>query len=247
MAASFGNLPLLSWIAEDNHWRGRLLPSRPWPRLSPAFALAWADWRRLARRPALLAVLAASTLAPALAGAAVTGHTRTLTTAAALLAGAIAAGTQGTAATRRDTNDPTLRRLLGVTAGAALAARAALPALLSAAWLTLAFVLLSWTGVLPGWLWPLLGPVAGPGVAAAALRIARTAPISPAEQGPDTPIGTTPPWLITRAFSVLVGLAGCYPTLKAVLAGQVHGGTFAAQVVVSGALLGGYLLLAARS
>jgi len=57
MAAAFLNVPLLTWIAEDNHWRGRLLPSRPWPNLPPAIALAWADWRRLGRRPALLTVL----------------------------------------------------------------------------------------------------------------------------------------------------------------------------------------------
>jgi hypothetical protein len=245
MAASFANLPLLTWMAEDSHWRGRLLAARPWPRLSPAFALAWADWRRLARRPALLAVLAGSTLAPALAGTAVTGHARGLTTAAVLLAGGIAAGTLGTAGTRRDTNDPTLRRLLGVTPGAALAARAALPALLSAAWLTLALTLLIPAGVLSGWLWPLLGPAAGPGLAPAALRIARTAPINPAERGPDTPIGPVPPWLVTRELSVVVGLAGCYPALKAVVHGHVHGTTFAAQVAFSGVVLGVYLLLAA--
>jgi hypothetical protein len=192
----------------------------------------------------VLAAAAASTLAPAVIGTAVTGLARGLTTAAALLAGGIAAGTLGTAGTRRDTNDPTLRRLLGVTPGAALAARAVLPALLSAAWLTLAVTLLVPAGVLSGWLWPLLGPAAGPGLAAAALRIARTAPINPAERGPDTPLGPVPPWLVTRELSVLVGLAGCYPALKAVVAGQVHGATFAAQVAFSAAVLGGYLLLA---
>jgi hypothetical protein len=256
MAAAFLNVPLLTWIAEDNHWRGRLLAFRPWPRLltahrwprlSPAFALAWADWRRLARRPAVLAAAAASTLMPALAGAAVTGHARGWTTAAALLAGAITVGTQGTTAARRDTNDPTLRRLLGVSAQDALAARAVLPALLSAVWLTLALVLLVSSGVLHGWLWPLLGPLAGPGTAAAALRVARTAPINPAEQGLDIPIGTLPLWLITRAFSVLVGLVGAYPVLKAVLTGRVHGATFAAQLVLSAVVLGGYLMLASST
>jgi len=179
MAAAFLNVPLLTWIAEDSHWRGRLLASRPWPalaarsgRLSPAFTLAWADWRRLARRPAVLTALAVSTLAPALAGTAFTGE-------------------------------------------------------------------------LPGWLWPLLGLAAGPGEAAAALRIARTAPINPADQGPDTPLGPTPPWLITRAGSVLVGLAGAYPTLNAVRAGHLHGGTLAAQLAVSAAVLGVYILLVA--
>ena len=246
-AAAFLNLPLLTWIAEDNHWRGRLLASRPWPRLSPAFALAWADWRRLARRPVSLTVLAGSTLAPALAGAAITGRARGFAVAAALLAGAIAAGTQGATATRRDANDPALRRLLGVDARAALAARAALPALLSSAWMTLALALLAAFGVLPGWFWPLLGPVAGPGAAAATLRIARTAPVNPSDQGIETPLGPVPSWLITRSISVLIGLAGCYPALKAVVAGQVHGSTFAAQLAVSAAVLGGYLVLTAPS
>jgi len=259
MAAAFLNVPLLTWLAEDSHWRGRLLASRPWPRgpafvpgLSPAFVLAWADWRRLARRPAVLTALTVSALAPALTGAAFTGHTQGWTTATVLLAGAVAAGTQGTTATRRDTNDPTLRRLLGVGARTALGARAVLPALLGAVWLALALTLLVLTGELPGrpldgWLWPLSGLAAGPGMAAAALRIARTAPINPADQGSDTPMGTAPSWLITRAGSVSLGLAAAYPTLRAVLAGQVHGSTFAAQLAASAVVLGGYLIRAVRA
>jgi uncharacterized protein DUF6297 len=246
MAATFANVALLTWIAEDSHWRGRMLPSRRWPRLPPALVLAWADWRRLARRPAVLAALTGSTLAPAVIGVALAGQARGLATAVVLLAGAIAAAVQGTAATRRDTNDPTLRRLLGVRPEAALAARSVLPALLAAAWLTLAFVLLVSAGVLAGWWWPLLGPLAGPGVAAAALRIARTAPIDPREEAPDTPV-SAPPWLVTRAVSVLLGAAGAYPTLKAVHAGHIHASTFAAQVILSGVVLGGYLWVAASS
>ena len=195
LAATFLNVPLLTWIAEDSHWRGRRLGSRAWPRLAgprlagPALVLAWADWRRLGRRPALLIAVTVSTLAPALGGAAFTAHAHAWVVVAVLLAGALAAGTQGTAALRRDTNDPALRRLLGVDAGAAFAARAVLPVLLSAAWLTLALALLALTGELPGALWPVLGLAAGPGVAAAALRIARTAPLNPADQGPETPGG----------------------------------------------------------
>jgi hypothetical protein len=245
-AAAFLNVPLLTWIAEDNHWRGRLLPSRAWPKLPPAMALAWADWRRLGRRPALLTVLAGSALVPALAGAAITGKPHGWTIAAALLAGAIVAGLHGTAATRRDSNDQTLRRMLGIDQGSALLARAALPALLAAAWLTLALTLLVATGVLHGWLWPLLGLVAGPGVAAAALRMARTAPINPADQGPNLPIGSAPPWLISRLLSVVVGLIGAYPMLRAVRADQVHGGTFVAQIVLSALVLGGYLFIASN-
>jgi len=257
LAAAFLNVPLLTWIAEDSHWRGRWLHSRPWPRrlafaprLGPAFVLAWADWRRLGRRPAVLAALAVSALAPALAGAAFTGRAHGWVTAAVLLAGAMAAGTQGTTATRRDTNDPALRRLLGVDAEAALAARAVLPALLGTAWLAVALALLALTGELPGaqWpvLWPVLGLAAGPGVAAAALRVARTAPVNPADQGPDAAV-TAPPWLLTRAGSVLLGVVAAWPTLRAVYAGHVHASTFGAQVAVSAVVLGGYLMLAVRS
>ena len=244
LAAAFLNVPLLTWIAEDSHWRGRLLPSRPWPKLPPAMALAWADWRRLGRRPALLTVLAAGALVPALAGAAITGKPHGWTIALTLLAGAIVAGLHGTATTRRDTNDQALRRMLGVDARAALMARAALPALLAAAWLTLALTVLVATGVLHGWLWPALGFLAGPGVAAAALRMARTAPINPANQGPNLAIGPTPPWLISRALSVVVGLIGGYPLLRAVHAGQVHGSGLIAQLFVSAVVLGGYLFIA---
>jgi hypothetical protein len=245
LAVTFLNVPLLTWVAEDNRWRGQLLTSRPWPQLPPAWALAWADWRRLARRPAPLVVLAASTLAPALVGVAITGHARGLTIAATVLAGGMAAGAQGTAALRRDANDPTLRRLLGVAARPALTARAVLPVLLGAAWLTLAGLVLVLAGVLAGWLWPALGLVAGPGAAAAALRMAGAEPIDPGERGPDTPI-SAPPWLVTRALSVLLGVAGCYPVLTAVRAGHADGGTLVAQVVLSAVVLGGYIQFGSR-
>jgi hypothetical protein len=246
LAAAFLNVPLLTWIAEDNHWRGRLLPSRAWPTLPPAMVLAWADWRRLGRRPALLTVLTASALVPALAGAAITGKPHGWTIAGALLAGGIVAGLHGTAATRRDTNDQSLRRMLGIDQRPALMARAVLPALLAAAWLALALTVLVATGVLHGWLWPLLGVFAGPGVAAASLRMARTAPINPAEQGPNLAIGTTPPWLISRILSVVVGLIALFPMLRAVRADQLHGGTFVAQVALSAIVLGGYLFIASN-
>jgi hypothetical protein len=243
-AAAFLNVPLLTWIAEDNHWRGRRLPSRPWPGLSPTMVLAWADWRRLGRRPALLAVVAASSILPALAGAALTGKAHGITIAAVLLAGAIAAGLPGTTATRRDTNDPALRRMLGVSAGSALRARAVLPALLTAAWLALALAFLVATGVLHGWLWPVLGLFTGPGVAAAALRMARTAPINPVDQGSDQPFGSTPPWLISRVLSLVVGVIGAFPALRAIQTGHVDSGTFTAQLALSVIVLGGYLMIA---
>jgi Family of unknown function (DUF6297) len=245
LAASFLNVPLLTWIAEDSHWRGRLLKPRPWPRhfSSAANALAWVDWRRLSRRPALLLALAGSTLAPAVTGAAVTGHARGYGIAAVLIGGAIAAGVQGTAATRRDTSDPALFRLLGVDPQAALRARAVLPALLSTCWLLVASAVLVLSGVLTGWLWPLLGLAAGPGLAAAALRIARTGSVNAGEQGADTPLGPIPPWLISRVISLLLGTATCYPLLLAVHTGHVHVTAVAAQLAVSAAVLGGFFLV----
>ncbi|MFD0479173.1 DUF6297 family protein [Nonomuraea thailandensis] len=73
----------LTWISEDNHWRARKLASRRWPPLPAPFALAWQDWRRLARRrgrllgvtatAALPAVLAQAGGSPAALGMAVLG------------------------------------------------------------------------------------------------------------------------------------------------------------------------------
>ena len=45
LAAAFLNVPLLTWIAEDSHWRGRRLDSRPWPRLARRRAAAGAGLR----------------------------------------------------------------------------------------------------------------------------------------------------------------------------------------------------------
>ncbi|WP_219544125.1 DUF6297 family protein [Nonomuraea harbinensis] len=56
----------LTWAAEDDHWRGRRLRSRRWPSLPAPLALAWQDWRRVARRPGRLALMAATTTLPAL-------------------------------------------------------------------------------------------------------------------------------------------------------------------------------------
>lgn len=246
MAASYLNLPLLSWIAEDRHWRGRVIPSRRWPKLPPPLALAWVDWRRLRRRPGQLAAAAASALIPALIGAAITSHDRRIVIAGALLFGAIGAGAQGTAAIKRDLNDKALRRLLGVSDAQGLMARAVLPALLSAGWLAIALALLVATGVLHGWLWIGVGVIAGPGVTAATLRMAGTAPINPAERGIDLPLGTAPPWLITRALSLVLGAVGTYPLLSAVLAGQLHPDTFVSQLLLSAVVLGIYLTTASR-
>lgn len=247
LAAQFLNFSLLFWIAEDNHWRGRLLRSKPWPKLPPALTLAWADWRRLGRRPWPLAILAVASVIPALLGIAVTGRIRPDLIAAALVVGALAVGAQGTVATKRDQDDAALRRLLGVDAGRALVARAVLPALLSGCWLALSLAVLSAAGTLSGWLWPLLGLIAGPGVAAGVLRLARTARINPADRGPDTPMGNTPPWLISRALSVIVALIGAAPLVAALLKGEAHATIVIDQCAVSVIVLWVYLAIARSS
>jgi hypothetical protein len=244
LAAQYFNFSLLFWIAEDNHWRGRLLRSKPWPRLPPALALAWADWRRLGRRPGPLVILAVAAVVPALLGIAVTGRIRPDLIATALIAGACAAGSQGTTATKRDQDDPALRRLLGVDAGQALVARAVLPSLVSGCWLALSLTVLCAAGTLSGWLWPLLGLIAGPGVAAGVLRLARTARINPADRGPDTPMGNTPPWLLSRMLSVIVAVIGAAPLVAALLKGQAHATTVIDQCAACVIVLWVYLMIA---
>jgi hypothetical protein len=163
--------------------------------------------------------------------------------AAGLVAGALAAGLQGTAGARRDMDSAALRRLLGVRPGQVLAARSVLPALLGTAWLALALTVLPAVGALGGWWWPLLG-LAGPGVAAGVLRLARTAPIDPSDRGPDLPMGSTPPWMVSRFISVAVAALGSYPLLAAVVHGQASAGTVVSQLLVSAVVLGGYLMIA---
>ncbi|MDP9862625.1 MULTISPECIES: DUF6297 family protein [Streptosporangium] len=237
----------LTWIAEDNHWRGRALRSRPWPPLPAPLALAWQDWRRLGRRPGRpAALLAAAALPPVVAQA--TGGISAIT-AGAVLAGALAASVAGTSGARRDADNPGLARLLGVDARAALTARALLPALLSAVWLTLALTGLTLTGMLPGGPWWLFGPLAAPALAAAGLRMARRRPIDHAMPVIETPAGAVPTgpvlWGVTGAD---LAALGCLPLALALTVGPAAlGGFLAAQALAGAAVLCCYLLRAAKS
>lgn len=135
----------LTWIAEDNHWRARKLASRRWPSLPAPFALAWQDWRRLARRRGrLVAVLAASALPAVLAQAG--GSPAAL--GVAVLGGALAVASISTSGARRDADNPALARLIGVSQRKVLAARAVLPGLLAGAWAALAITGLSLGGAM---------------------------------------------------------------------------------------------------
>ncbi|MEO3826021.1 DUF6297 family protein [Actinomadura sp. B10D3] len=224
----------LTWIAEDHHWRGRLLRSRPWPaRPAAPAAVAWADWRRLARRPRRIGVLLASTALPALAAMAGIG---TVPVAAAAT-GALAAAVSGTAGARRDADEAGLSRLLGVPFRATLAARALLPAVLGGTWLTLALAWPAVVGALPGAVSWGLGPAAAPALSAGALRMARRRPVDHSMPVIPTPAGPLPTgpflWALT---GIDVALLGCAPALLALdappsaapafLVAQVLAGTF---------------------
>ena len=58
---------------------------------------------------------------------------------------------------------------------------------------------------------------------------------------------TAPPWPLTRAGSVLPGLAAAWPALRAAYAGHVHASTFGAQLAAAAVVLGGYLMITVRS
>ncbi|MFL1382233.1 DUF6297 family protein [Nocardiopsis protaetiae] len=223
----------LTRIAEDAHWRSRTLRSRPWPaRLRGAAAVAWLDWRRLGRRPVLLAWAAAAAVPPALAARAGVGGAGVLFV---LAAGAMAVAAAGTAGERRDAGDAALARLLGAGPRALAAARAVLPGLLGGAWLTLALAGLDLAGD-GAPLWP-LGVLCAPALAAGALRMARRRPVEHTAPVVDTPLGPVPlgpvQWALTGAD---LAVLGCLPALVAFAAG-VSGPLLAAQAVAGAAVL----------
>ncbi|NUW37538.1 hypothetical protein HTZ77_39980 [Nonomuraea sp. SMC257] len=265
----------LTWIAEDNHWRARRLRSRRWPSLPAPAALAWHDWRRLARRPGRLAAMAASaalpavlaqalgitatgadlppgmpgpaTIAPA-AAVATPSLTAVAVTAGAVLAGALAVAAAVAAGARRDADNPALSRLAAVGLRPALAARAVLPALLTASWTAAALTGLSLVGALPGGAWWAFGPAIAPAVAAGSLRMARRRPIDHSMPIIDTPGGAIPTgplfWALTGAD---VALVGCLPALVALLTPPDDlAGPLALQAVTGAAALAAYLLRARK-
>ncbi|TDC53025.1 hypothetical protein E1281_18355 [Actinomadura sp. KC345] len=225
----------LTWIAEDAHWRSRVLRSRAWPpRLRGAAAVAWLDWRRLARRPGRLALIAAAAALPVLAARAGGGTAGALVV---LAAGALAVASAGTAGARRDAGDAALARLLGAGPRALLAARAVLPTLLGGSWLTLALAGLDASATGPFWL---LGPLCAPALAAGALRLARRRPIEHTMPVVESPFGAVPLgpalWAVAGAD---IAVLGCLPALAA-FAGGVSGPLLAAQSVCGAAVLAAY-------
>ncbi|GAA3441863.1 DUF6297 family protein [Planomonospora venezuelensis] len=261
----------LTWSAEDEHWRGRVLRSRRWPALPAPMAPAWQDWRRLARRPWRPVVLLAAAVLPALAaqaggasrtatapagagggspeavavlaGQAGTGAAAASLTAGLVLVGALAAAVTGTSGARRDGDNPALARLLGLGPRRVLAARALLPGLLGAAWLALALAGLSATGALAAGPWWPLAALTAPALAAGALRTARRRPVDHSMPVIDTPVGAIPTGPLVWAMTGIdLTVLGCLPLVVALLfPPAAFGGFLAVQALLGTAVLSAYL------
>ncbi|MEV0668508.1 DUF6297 family protein [Actinomadura luteofluorescens] len=237
----------LTWIAEDAYWRGRIVRSRPWPAAltGRAAALAWIDWRRLARRPRRLCALFALAALPALAAAAGAGPV----VATVVGGGALAAAAAGTTGARRDGEDAGLTRLFGVAPHALLAARTVLPALLGGTWLVLALAGLALVDALPGPLGWAFGPAAAPALAAGALRMARRPAVDHSMPVVNTPVGSLPTgpflWAVT---GIDIAALGCAPLLLVVSAPPSATGVYlAAQAFAGPAVLGAFLATASKA
>ncbi|MBB2744088.1 UNVERIFIED_ORG: hypothetical protein FHR35_003924 [Microbispora rosea subsp. rosea] len=241
---------MLTWVAEDAHWRGRALRSRSWPRLlsrlGPAPALAWQEWLRVGRRPGRLAALLGAAALPAVCANAIGGGSGPA--AGMLLCGALTAAAMCTGGVRRDGGDPALARMLAVDGRAATAARAVLPALLAASWSAFALVGLQAAGTLPAGAWWALGPAAAPALAAGALRMARRRPVDHSMPVIDTPGGAVPTGpLIWALTGVDLALFGSLPALAALASRPASAAPYvAAQAVAGAAVLAAYILRPSR-
>lgn len=234
----------VTWIAEDAHWRGRVLRSRRWPALPASLVLAWHDWRRLGRRPGRLAVLVGSAALPALVTISIGNVTPVVVVL--MLGGALSAAASCTAGERRDTTDLALARLWGLRRGSAMAGRAVLPGLIGGLWMALALAGLQVTGHLPpGPWWTLALPVA-PAMAAGALRMARRPPLYHAMHPIDTPFGLLPTGPLVWALAGTdVALLGSLPALYALLTPSgILGPSVVAQTIVGATVLGFVLVRA---
>ncbi|WP_283135759.1 DUF6297 family protein [Rhizohabitans arisaemae] len=238
----------LTWAAEENRWRGRVLRSRRWPRLvtgrwAGEQALAWQEWRRVGRRPLRLAVLFGTAALPAFAVQA----GLSAVAAVVLLGGALAAAVACTAGIRRDADDPTLTRLLAVDPRAALAARAVLPVLVAALWLALGLTGLMSVGALPVGVWWLLAPAVAPALAAGAMRMARRRPLDHSMPVIDMGAGAIPAGpLIWALTGVDLALPAGFPALTALVERPADPRSLiVTQALVGAVVLVAYLLRAA--
>ena len=165
-----------------------------------------------------------------------------------VLAGALAAAGTATWGARRDADNPILARLLGLDARAALTARALLPALLSAVWLTLALTGLALAGVVTGPWW-LFGLLSAPVLAAGGLRMARRDSRRPRDAAHRDPFRNdshrTALWGLT---GVDLAALGCLPLVLALTTQpSALGGFLVAQALAGVIVLPCYLLRAAKN
>lgn len=234
----------LTRAVEQAYWRGRRLCSRRWPSWPGPLALAWLDWRVLARRPLRpVALLVAASLPAVLV---TVWPVQAPVAAVVSFALALAAASAGTGGARHDADSPALARLFGVRQPAADAARLLLPAVLAAAWYAIALALLVRAGALPAGPWALFGPAAAPVLAVAALRMSRrghvdhaSTPVVMPMTGSHIPTG----WFIWGLTGLDVAVLGCLPLLQALAARPAGPGPLlTVQVLASGAVLAVHLL-----
>ncbi|MFI6498417.1 DUF6297 family protein [Nonomuraea typhae] len=208
---------LLTWIAEDAHWRGRRLHSKSWPTPPRAaraavFVPAWQEVRRLTRWPGRLAVLAGAVVLPAMIARAGGGAGPV---GIAVLAGGLTAAACAVSGVRWDADDPSFSRLLALRRRDLLAARAVVPGLLAAAWMAAALAILP--GLPAALLW--FAPLAAPALAAAALRMARRAPVDHAMPVLNIAGGAIPSGpLIWGLTGLDLAFAGAWPAAYALVA-----------------------------
>jgi hypothetical protein len=202
----------LSEMLERRYWASRRLRSTRLPRRLPP--LTGQDLLLARRRPARLLWTAASTALPLL----LTSVPRWVLVIA-LLTGMVIAARATTATIKTDAGNPVLLRMLGLTSRQVVQQRLWLPAVLGAAWATLALGLLQAAGALPAGQWWALGPALGAIGGAVAIRAARAGFVRNDLIPIDTPMGSVPTGPIVYAFAGLDLLLLALPTVIRLLQG----------------------------
>jgi hypothetical protein len=203
----------LSEMLERRYWASRRLRSARLPRRLPP--LTGQDLLLARRRPARLLWTAASTTLPLLLISA-----PRWVLVIALLTGTVIAAKATTATIKTDAGNPVLLRMLGLTSRQVVQQRLWLPAVLGAAWATLALGLLQAAGGLPPGQWWALGPALGAIGGTVAIRAARAGFVRNDLIPIDTPMGSVPTGPIVYAFAGLDLLLLALPTVIRLLQGQ---------------------------
>jgi hypothetical protein len=227
----------LTDMVERRYWsRRRLRSTRLWRRVP---VLVAQDLLLVRRRPGRLLRLAAAMVLPA-----VFAHAPGWLLAAAVLAGAVAAGGTSAAAVRTDAGNPVLLRLLGISSRQAVAQRLAVPVLLAALWSAGALTVLWALGAVPGGPWWALGVALGPAGAVAAVRRARAGFVDNGLLPVDTPMGSISTGPVLNALiGVDVLVLGLPAVVQFVAGGPLTWTAVAVQAAVSALGVWAYLRL----